>query len=59
MDYAKKELTVSGCCDNIAISSGTKQLRFGIHLFDITVVYCTNCGSVKTTSNIREKEYDR
>ena len=50
-----KPLTISGCCDNIDISTATRTMQVGIHRFEITVVHCTSCGSVKATSNIKEK----
>ena len=50
-----KGLTNSGCCVKVDITSGTTSTMFGKHQFDITVVYCKNCGSVKATSNIKEK----
>tara|TARA_B110000977_G_scaffold186470_1_gene252495 strand:- start:121 stop:339 length:219 start_codon:yes stop_codon:yes gene_type:complete len=52
----KKELTISGCCDRVDITRGTKQLMFGIHWFDVTVCYCIYCGSVKASSNIQERK---
>lgn len=51
-----KMLTKNGCCDKVDITSGTTSTMFGKHQFDITVVYCKNCGSVKATSNIKEKK---
>ena len=51
----KKQLTQSGCCDKVIISSGSTYIMFGKHQFIVNVVFCTNCGSVKATSNIKEK----
>ena len=53
--HPTKMLTKSACCDKVDITSGTTSTMFGKHQFDITVVYCKNCGSVKATSNIKEK----
>lgn len=50
-----KPLTVSGCCDIIDISAATRTMQVGVHRFEIKVVHCKNCGSVKATSNIKEK----
>lgn len=50
-----KKLTSNGCCDIVDITSGTTSTMFGRHQFDITIVYCKNCGAVKATSNIKEK----
>lgn len=50
----KKQLTVSGCCDIVNISQGTELVKFGEHGFIVSVFYCTNCGSIKATSNIKE-----
>ena len=55
-ELPKKELTNRGCCDKVDITSGTTYVMFGRHQFDITVVYCKNCGQVKATSNIKEKK---
>lgn len=51
----KKELTVHACCDKVDITSGSTTVMFGKHQFDVMVVHCKNCGSVKATSNIKEK----
>jgi hypothetical protein len=51
-----KPLTTSGCCDIIDISAATRTMQVGIHRFEIKVVHCRSCGSVKATSNIKEKK---
>lgn len=53
--YSNKPLTINGCCDKIDISTGKRTIQIGNHQFEITVVHCTSCGSVKATSNIKEK----
>lgn len=50
-----KPLTTSACCDIIDISAATRTMQVGVHRFEITVVHCKSCGSVKATSNIKEK----
>jgi hypothetical protein len=52
---SNKPLTINGCCDKINISTGKRTLQLGDHRFVATVVHCTSCGSVKATSNIKEK----
>ena len=52
----KKQLTVSGCCDIIDISAKQRTIKLGKHEFIVTVVHCTSCGSIKATSNIKEKK---
>jgi hypothetical protein len=49
-----KQLTNSGCCDIVKINSGIKYFNLGNHGFKAKVDYCVNCGSIKSTSNIRE-----
>lgn len=55
----KKELTVHGCCDIVDICSGNTTVMFGKHQFIVTIVHCKNCGKVKATSNIKEKNNGR
>ena len=55
----KKVLTVSGCCDIVSITTGTTIVMFGKNQFNVTVVHCSNCGSVKATSNIKERNSGR
>jgi|TARA_B110000977_G_C10944133_1_gene442003 hypothetical protein len=50
----KKELTINGCCVNIDIITGKATVWFDLNQFEVTVVHCKNCGSVKSTSNIKE-----
>ena len=47
-------MTVSGCCDIVKIIRGTKYFTFGNHGFKARVDYCLNCGSIKSTSHIKE-----
>lgn len=49
----KKQLTVHGCCGNINITNGTTTVMFASHRFEINVVHCKACGSVKATSSIK------
>ena len=55
----KKMLTAGGCCDIVNILSGTTVVMFGKNQFQVTVVHCSNCGSVKATSNIKERNSGR
>jgi hypothetical protein len=49
-----KQLTYSGCCDIVNINSGIKYFNLGNHGFKAKVDYCVNCGSIKSTSHIKE-----
>jgi hypothetical protein len=49
---SEKELTISGCCDKVNITSGNTIVMFGTHRFNVNIVYCKTCGSTKATSNI-------
>lgn len=49
----KKQLTFNGCCDKVDITSGDTIVQFSKHRYQVTVVYCKNCGSVKATSSIK------
>lgn len=50
------QLTFSGCCDTVEIIKGTTKVTFGNHTYQVNVVHCKNCGSVKATSNIKEQK---
>lgn len=54
----KKPLTINGCCDTIKITSGNTITMFGTHRFIVHINYCNNCGSVKSTSHIKEAKFD-
>ena len=45
-----------GCCDNINITVGNTTVMFGPHKFYVHICYCSNCGSVKSTSHIKEQK---
>ena len=47
-------MTISGCCDIVNITRGTKHFTLGNHGFKVKVDYCSNCGSMKSTSHINE-----
>lgn len=42
------------CCKQTQITSVTRELAVGAHKFEVTIVYCDSCGSVKATSHVRE-----
>lgn len=54
---------ISGCCDK------TETATFKNHIcvpnngnpqyYDVTIVYCKNCGSQKSTSNIKHVKYEK
>ena len=44
-----------GCCDNIDIQRHTQQITVDGFVYTVVVVYCKNCGSLKSTSHIKEK----
>jgi len=43
-----------GCCNDINIVRREKIIEDGKYGFIVTLVYCTGCGDIKTTSNIKE-----
>ena len=55
----KKVLTVNGCCDIVSITTGTTIVMFGKNQFNVTVVHCSNCGSIKAASSIKERNNGR
>jgi|GEM_PF-1922361 hypothetical protein len=50
----EKGFTINACCSRVNIISESQTLTFGEHLFLVTVVHCSNCGSIKATTNIKE-----
>lgn len=55
-----KPLTVNGCCDRVSIVAKSTTINHGKHKFIAKVCFCSNCGSVKATSNIKSmKEHNR
>jgi hypothetical protein len=49
-----KQLTLAGCCDIVNITRGIKHITLGNYGFKVQVDYCSNCGSMKATSHIKE-----
>lgn len=49
-----KQLTVNGCCDKINITNKKTVVIFDNHKFVVSITYCSNCGSIKATSHIKE-----
>jgi hypothetical protein len=54
----KNQLTINGCCDIVNITKGQTTVTFENHQFTVTVFFCSNCGSKKATSNIKEGKYE-
>jgi len=42
-----------GCCKSVEQTSWTEYLTLDNHVFCVKIVYCKNCGSTKSTSNIQ------
>lgn len=49
-------MTRYGCCDIVNINQGYEYIKIGGYDFKVTVTYCSNCGSMKSTSNIKESK---
>ena len=49
---SEKQLTISGCCDKVNITSGSTYVMFGTHRFNVHITYCKHCGETKATSHI-------
>lgn len=57
---ATKQLTVNGCCDIVSIVAKNTTITHGKHKFIVKTCFCSNCGSLKATSNIKHmKEHNR
>jgi hypothetical protein len=50
----KNTFTINACCSKVNIISESKRITLGLHLFKATIVHCSNCGSLKATTNIKE-----
>lgn len=53
-NYRGNRLTFTGCCDIVKITRGVKYLTLGNYGFKVQIDYCENCGSMKSTSRIKE-----
>jgi hypothetical protein len=42
-----------GCCELVNVTKHVDYIEIDKHTYCITIVYCKNCGSVKTTTNVR------
>ena len=42
-----------GCCKNVDQTAHEEIVVVDNHKFCVTIVYCKNCGSLKTTTNVR------
>lgn len=49
-------MTISGCCDIVNIVAETKYVTLNPFRFKVHIVYCSNCGSLKSTSHIKENK---
>lgn len=47
-------MTVHGCCDNINIIGTSQVIQSEKHLFKVNMFHCSNCGSVKATTHVKE-----
>jgi hypothetical protein len=47
-------LTISGCCDKLNIVTETKYIYLNHFGFKVRIVYCSGCGSLKSTSHVKE-----
>jgi len=49
--------SISGCCNNTEIETFKNHIcipnKGNPQYYDVTIVYCKNCGSKKATSNIK------
>lgn len=49
--------SISGCCNNVDVERFQNLITIpnkgNPHVYDVTIVYCKNCGSQKASSNIR------
>lgn len=54
---------ISGCCDKTEVIQFKNLITIpnqgNPHTYDVTIVYCKNCGSQKSTSNIRHVKYEK
>jgi hypothetical protein len=42
-----------GCCENVIQASHEEIIVVDKHKFRVIIVYCDNCGSLKTTTHVR------
>jgi len=42
-----------GCCKNVTPEMHTDYITVDTHTYCVTIHYCKNCGSLKTTTNVR------
>lgn len=46
---------MSGCCSKTEIISKSTTIMLEGHNFYVTIVFCKHCGSIKSTSHIKDK----
>jgi hypothetical protein len=44
---------MQGCCINIILEKHTDYITVDTHTYCVTIHYCSNCGSLKATTNVR------
>lgn len=49
---------MSSCCNKTHITSALRQIEVDYHRFLVNIVYCNSCGSLKSTTSIREVKDD-
>ena len=47
-----------GCCKNVDIDKSLKSIEIDTYTYGVTIVYCKNCGSLKSTTNVRQIKND-
>ena len=47
------------CCDSINISRESFDKILDDHKFTIIIQYCKSCGSLKSSSHIKEAKFDK
>jgi|AntAceMinimDraft_1070359.scaffolds.fasta_scaffold03935_4 hypothetical protein len=43
-----------GCCKNVNVAQHIEIIDVDKYSYRVTIHYCSNCGSLKTTTNLRE-----